>query len=277
MGHFTYTYRTSSGERKNGEITAESRDAVFATLRKQDIRPIKVFAKDGSKANGLPYKSARWVVVVITVLALLGLSGWGVAIMRKPTKPIEVLVRAEGTQSMAIPLARQQIHGDRELLSSDTRKLFKYNLDAILAKFAEPGRNFENVNLGDFEENDCIAALGQKIWVSTDESSQVVDLKRIVAGMKNEMSAYVNAGGTVRDYIIELVKRQKQEIAYRNKAVNKLDDLLVQLDESEIDEGKAYNFWLRANAQLESMGIYPIPIPDTLRNYQLTIDLDEED
>jgi hypothetical protein len=37
----------------------------------------------------------------------------------------------------------------------------------------------------------------------------------------------------------------------------------------------AYDFWLKANAQLQSLGIYTIPLPDKLRNYQLSNQLED--
>ena len=49
---FTYAYKTSDGRRHEAAIDAESREAVFESLRRQGIRPIKVVAADGSKANG---------------------------------------------------------------------------------------------------------------------------------------------------------------------------------------------------------------------------------
>lgn len=49
---FTYAYKTSDGVRHEDSIEAKSRDEVFATLRGRGIRAIKVFAADGSKANG---------------------------------------------------------------------------------------------------------------------------------------------------------------------------------------------------------------------------------
>ena len=51
---YTYAYKTSDGKRHEAEIDAESREAVFETLRAKGIRPIKVVAADGSKANGAP-------------------------------------------------------------------------------------------------------------------------------------------------------------------------------------------------------------------------------
>ena len=48
--NFTYTYRSSDGERHTAEIEAESRDAAFAKIRTElGIKPIKVVAEeDGS-------------------------------------------------------------------------------------------------------------------------------------------------------------------------------------------------------------------------------------
>ena len=50
--NYTYAYKTSDGKRHEAAMDAESRDAVFEALRRQGIRPIKVVAADGSKANG---------------------------------------------------------------------------------------------------------------------------------------------------------------------------------------------------------------------------------
>ena len=46
---FTYTYRSSDGQRHSAEIEAESRDAAFAVIRRElGIKPIKVTAADGT-------------------------------------------------------------------------------------------------------------------------------------------------------------------------------------------------------------------------------------
>jgi len=38
---------------------------------------------------------------------------------------------------------------------------------------------------------------------------------------------------------------------------------------------EAYSYWLKANAQLQAMGIYPLPLPDALRSYQMELDIEE--
>ncbi len=77
---FTYTYRSSDGQRHSAEIEAENRDAAFARLRTElGIKPIKVVAADGSKANGeeaagghFPWRGTVLAVLgVLVVLALL--------------------------------------------------------------------------------------------------------------------------------------------------------------------------------------------------------------
>ena len=49
---FVYCYKSSDGIRHEDEIAAPSREAAFEALRAKGIRPIKVYAKDGSVANG---------------------------------------------------------------------------------------------------------------------------------------------------------------------------------------------------------------------------------
>ena len=49
---YTFAYKTSDGVRHEDSLDAESRDEAFAILRGRGIRPIKVVAADGSKANG---------------------------------------------------------------------------------------------------------------------------------------------------------------------------------------------------------------------------------
>ena len=130
--------------------------------------------------------------------------------------------------------------------------------------------------------------------------------------MKREMRAYIAGGGTVEQYLAELEKRQKLEVSYRERAEQKLNDMLNGQDarspsatggtpvvpdaakmaaphtggtpvigqDARSPGGRnslktAYDYWLKANAQLQAMGIYPLALPDVLRSYQMSIDIDE--
>ena len=126
---------------------------------------------------------------------------------------------------------------------------------------------------------DFEAALREPIRIASTDFTEVVDLKRIVTGMKRELRAYIAGGGTVEQYLAELEKRQKLEVSYRERAEQKLNDMLNEKDTrspSGRDSLKAaYAYWLKANAQLQAMGIYPLALPDALRSYQMSLDIDE--
>ena len=130
-----------------------------------------------------------------------------------------------------------------------------------------------------------MACLKEPVRVASTDFTEVVDLKRIVAGMKREMRAYLAGGGKVEGYLAELETRQKLEISYRERAERKLSELLAQAStplppprNSPIIQhpnlSAAYAYWLKANAQLKSMGIYELPLPDALRTYPLDVDLE---
>ena len=268
MAEFTYIYRTSGGERLEASIEAESRDDAFVALRAKGIRPIKVIAKDGTKANGAAVKRRHlpWVAGLAAVVLGILVS---FIVGRKTSKPFPIA--EDGTKittTVATPLERQRIPGDRRRIEQAMGG-FQFRTDAVLAQFAEPGRPF--VAPQDAVD-DQSASLDATIRIASNEFSEQIDLKRIVAGMKRELKAYISAGGTWEEYLSELIKRQKLEISYRENAEKKIGEAL---DGETPDLAKAYDLWLKANAQLDSMGIYPIPIPDALREYQLQLGFDE--
>ena len=97
--------------------------------------------------------------------------------------------------------------------------------------------------------------------------------------MKREMRAYIAGGGTVEQYLSELEKRQRLEISYRDNAERRLTEMLNGQD-ARSPSGQpslkaTYAYWLKANAQLQAMGIYPLALPDALRSYQMTLDIEE--
>ena len=145
---------------------------------------------------------------------------------------------------------------------------------------------------------DFETALREPIRIASTDFTEVVDLKRIVTGMKREMRAYISGGGTVEQYLAELEKRQRLEISYRDNAERRLNDMLngqdarspsatgetpvvpVSGQDARSRRGQAslkaaYAYWLKANAQLQAMGIYPLALPDALRSYQMSLDIEE--
>lgn len=274
MAGFVYTFRTSAGQRQTGEIEAPSRDAAFAELRAQGIRPIKVVAKDGTKANGEVRGVRKRVVTVcvISVAVLAGILAFFVGRTTTRQQQGDPLSSAEAKASriLAQPLERQRIPGDRARIENFPRNLFGSDVERYLALFAEPGRPVSRGELSSFKvsSGDLESSLKSPIRFSSSDFTEYVDLMRIVEGMKREMRAYLSGGGSVEQYLAELSKRQEMEIAHREKAEKRVSELLRTPKE-------AYEYWLKANAQLKSMGIYEIPLPDELRSYQMSVDIDE--
>ena len=268
---YTYAYKTSDGVRHEDSMNAASREEVFAELRKRGIKAIKVVASDGSKANGEVQGVRKRIVAMFVCIAALitGLAVYFAPVI--PTTAATATTKSTTTPSAkaknATSLPRQMIHGDRARIREAAESLTNV-AERVLAAFAEPGRTFVLESKLPTEA-EFAAVLRNSIKVADDEFTESVDLKRIVTRIKSDMRRYLAAGGTSEEFIGELVKRQRQEIAYREKAESRLKELLSG------DSAKAYDFFLKANAQLQSMGIYPLPLPDSLRSHQLSLDFDE--
>ena len=278
---FTYTYRSSDGVRHTDTIDAESRDAVFATLRERGIKPIKVVAADGSKANGevrVKVGVPKRVVAGIcaTLLVAVGLAYWMGS--QNGETELATVVTPQGTVTFTVasPLPRQAIAGDRRRIEKSIREIFRFPAEVALARFAEPGRSFDAKGEIPGSSDDWKECLNAPIRIASTDFTEVVDLKRIVTGMKREMRGYLLAGGTVEDYFTELMKRQRLEMSYRERAENRLKEMLSGLAQDNASDEKrlaaAYGYWMKSNASLKSMGIYELALPDALREYQTNMD-----
>ena len=309
---FVYTYRSSDGQRHTAEIEAESRDAAFAKVRAElGIKPIKVTAagpEDGSRQDGgAPWRAATggpqfiaaaWRAAILAALALAAAAGaWWWLRRAGDGAPYQVMTpQGPVTYSVAAPLPRQAIPGDRQRVEAAVAQerdppVFAHAAERWLARYAEPGRgamgtgNGERGMEGRPAEGDFHAALREPIRIASTDFTEVVDLKRIVAGMKREMKAYLAGGGTVEGYLAELEKRQRLELSYRERAEQKLEELMKEQKDGGRNElrpsrggspyAAAYAYWLKANAQLQAMGIYPLALPDALRSYQMGLDIEE--
>ena len=286
---FAYTYRSSDGLRHTAEIEAESRDAAFAKIRSElGIKPIKVTAAGDVGEQQPPATGKRFPVRVLpwavgTVFAVVGVVYWlrsarsdgsgnvDVVVMHTPQGPV--------TLQAAEPLPRQTIPGNRQRIEADLDTIFTNAVERLLARFAEPGRAVAASADARPAEAEFRTCLREPIRVASNELTEHIDLKRIVSGMKREMQAYLAGGGTVDGYLAELEKRQRLEVSYRERAEKRLEEMLVTEGRDKSDPPNklktAYAYWLKANAQLQAMGIYPLALPDALRSYQMSLDIEE--
>ena len=281
---YTYAYKTPDGIRHEDSMNASSREEVFATLRTRGIKAIKVVAADGSKANG-EVRGVRKRVMAVSIVAAALAAGLAVYLIgRVAPRPSPAASPSPATVSQptppviyrnAKPLARQMINGDRQRIVAATES-FTNAAERLLAAFAEPGRPTPKLAVERPTDAEFEVSLRNHIRIADTDFTEAVDLKRIVTKMKNDLRLYLADGGDIDGYIDEVVKRQKTELAYREKAESHLDQLCSTSSQKNSNKSDAYGYWLKANAQLQSMGIYPLPLPDALRDYEAKLDVDEE-
>lgn len=281
---FTYAYKTSDGVRHEDSVKASSREEVFEVLRAQGIKAIKVVAADGSKANGEIRGVRKRAVATSIVVAALAVGLVAFLVGRRvltppPESPPTSVTVTPPTPPIAYrnakPLARQAINGDRQRVEAAAASLSNA-AERLMAAFAEPGRPVASTLAATRPaDTEFEASLREPIRIASTDFTETVDLKRIVAKIKSDLRTYLADGGDIDGYLEELAKRQKLEVAYREKAEKHLARLCAPAPGKKANKSEAYDYWLKANAQLQSMGIYPLPLPDALRGYEATLDLDE--
>lgn len=252
---FTYIYKTSDGVRTEAKITADTREQVFAELRSQGIRPIKVIAEDGSKANGEPPKQSKKHRVVIAALsvALLGLlfyitvsDGGSTAEAGNPESGRRVsrgiesnIIEINPGVRVAKPRPRKQL----ELKAMpDFGKVFKYRSEAALARFACPGETngIDAVATAADLSSDIYDSVDDMILLTPEDTPESIDIKRIVAGIKVEATMMLDTGKSVEELVEWLISRQRMEASFR-----------ARIAES-VSKGADIK---QANIQLQSMGM----------------------
>lgn len=263
-------------------MNAESREAVFVELRKKGIKAIKVVASDGSKANGEIHGVRKRVVATLVIAAVAATASLYFLLPRSGSSV--PLPAVNNPRLIATPLPRQPVNGDRSRIEAAANS-FKHTAEVFLAQFAEPGR-MPKIAAGNTSSTLTVpqtiwpssveieAALADPIDFQSSEFTEQIDLKRIVVGMKDEIRQYLQGGGDANGYIQDLIKRQRTEIEQREKAEARLNELLFpkRYEQHTIDLKSAYQYWLLANAQLKSMGIYELPLPEKLLHYQAALD-----
>ena len=277
---FTYCYKTPDNVRHEADIEAPSRDGAFAALRGRGIKPIRVEPAEG--AGRAPHRVWPWILAFLSALALGGVAWWG-GRRSGGDAPYSVMTpQGPVTYSVARPLARQRIPGDRRRIEDGGNGAFRFAAEAHLAQYAEPGRPSpasQSSRLSQMSPEaraaEFKACLKEPVRIASTDFTEIADLKRIVAGMKLEMRAYLAGGGMVEQYLAELEKRQRLELSYRENAERRLNELLSEAGGAADGGRAAYSYWLKANARLQSMGIYPLPLPDALRPYQMDLEIDE--
>ena len=254
---YTFAYKTSDGVRHEDSLEAESRDEVFQLLRGRGIRPIKVVAADGSKANGevrglrkpAVFALVALAAVVTGVVAYLGGERTGAAT----------------AANSAANAPRHQIYGDPATMEGLERGDFAAHLprtgDQMLAVFAQPGKLMcakgANPRLLDATMEAAFAAYAKDelaaecdIAIDAGEARELQELKQIVNGMREEMREYLaNGNGTPRSFWRRLNERTTQEMQ------------IYERTRRELEKETSEEVWEQKNDALRRLGLRTIPNP----------------
>ena len=245
---FVYGYKTKDNETREGCISAPSRDAVYALLKKEGIRPFKVNLAPGL-LNRIQSFGKRWLAIVVlgvvaSVLLALLLVGDDAA------EP--VVANIESTM-------RRQPIGDAAIIEKGIRTGWDFAFDDIgdrfLASFAIPG---VPAKVRSVEVDQLMASLSRKVGPGEEDGIEVRQIKAMVEGMKDEMRRFIASGGSPQQYGRLLVARQEQEIGYYTSAQAEIK----QLASSGASEEAVEECWERRNEELRHMGIRLISMPD---------------
>ena len=251
---YIYAYKTSDGTRHEGSMKAASRDEVFAALRKQGIKAIKVVAADGSKANGEIHGVRKRVVAGLVAFVALGV---GVVAYFSGTRTGSDLGGSVET-SFQTDQARRQVIGDAAIIEKGIRNgwsdVFELEGERFLASFAIPGVKAGQRNTS---EKEFTAALENKCVVADSDSLEARQIKAMVEGMKNEARRYLAAGGSIVEYGKRLTERQDAEIAIYNRVKEEVEKVKASLPEEDFIQ-----YWERRNDELRNLGIKPIVLSD---------------
>ena len=110
MRRWTYTYRTSDGQRHSGEIEAESLDAAHAAIRREmGVKPIKVWAaggesrQDGGSPSQRRLTGTAAILAAIVLAALAGGTWWWLSLRNAPTAGRAVSTKPPPPESPTAP------------------------------------------------------------------------------------------------------------------------------------------------------------------------------
>lgn len=242
---FRYEYRTSDNKLHEGFITAKNRDAVFAALAKEGRRPSRVV----QLADPL-----HWVKV--------GVGGvLGLAILASA-----VLYAVDRARTVR-PETRRQIYGDPVLIergvASDWTEVLPDATDRYLARYAQPGWRVRIVADGSARAAiaaDLAAQAAKKMRFASDDLMEHRQLKGMIAALRAEAAEFIAAGGDARRYLELLDERQQSEAEIRAQGLAAFQKAI----EAKLPPDRLSEYWMDCNRKLKSLGLKPIPMPETL-------------
>ena len=258
---FLYEYRTKDNVRHEGEIAAPDREAAFALLKAQGIRPGSMTEAPGF-FNKLFGKGKRWLAIGVlsAVCGVLSFVLWHRPSSLFPHPSSLIPLPSSLSQSLDSPMRRQLI-GDSAVIEKGIKTgwadIFKDEGDRFLASFAIPGYPAAVRNVSEAE---LLKVLRTSHFAlpSDSEGIEARQVRAIVSGIKDEIRGLLKEGWSITEIGRSLAKRQDREIGYFNRAKNEIE----QAKKSNLSESELNALWEKKNDELRNMGIRLVPMPE---------------
>lgn len=196
---FIYEYRTSDNVPHGGEIRAANREAAYAQLKRQGIRPSR-FTEAPGLVNKVFGKGKRWMVIGVLGAWCLVL---GTVVYTQRTNP--PAPRANPPAPITGRLPRHQVADLPPDWTQSVNAIFDDELDRLLAIHSQPGVKVAPASAGNRP------AEGE--WVAV--------MRNVVAGMRDEAKGFLALGKTMKDLELYLDERQQMEADYRDQVLRK--------------------------------------------------------
>ena len=242
---FIYQYRTADNVRHDGVVNAADKDAAFALLKSQGIKPSRMVVAPGV-FNKLFGAGKRWIAIGVLAVLVVVLS------VALSTMKVSAVAVFDDT-------SRRQVIGDSAIVEKGIRtgwaSVFPEEGERFLASFAIPG-----VPAGQRSttETEIRQSLDRVVRPSEGDSVETRQIKAMVEGMKEELRRFIAAGGSVKAYGNRLVERQEQELGYYNRVKTEIEAAVAAKMPTEDLEA----LWERRNDELRQMGIKLVAMPD---------------
>lgn len=254
MNTYIYAYKTSDGMRHEERMRAPSREEVFASLRKQGIKAIKVVAADGSKANG-EIRGVRKRIVALAMLLVAAVVGV-IAYVLSVRSVEEAKIVIGGFDARE----RRQVIGDVGIIekgiATGWADVFELEGERFLASFAIPGVPAGQRSTTEEEIREALAHEQKPSEGCSLEDRQIISM---VEGMKDELRRFIASGKhTISEYGKRLVLRQEQEIAYYQRFKNEIETAA----KGNVSRQELLTLWENRNEKLRAMGIKLVPMPE---------------
>ena len=252
---FLYEYRTPDNAKHNGVIRASDREAAYAALKKQGIKPSR-FSEAPGLFNKLFGKGKRWIAISVLGALCLVLGAVAMIFHKENAALNSSLLTLNSTLDTR---TRRQPIGDAAVIERGIRdgwaEVFELEGERFLASFAVPG---VPAGLRSTTEDEVNAALARKVEATAEDTIEARQIKAMVEGMKQELREFIAAGGSVRQYGRRLVQRQEEEIGYYHRAKTEVE----RAAKNKSGDASVVELLDKHNASLRRMGIKLLVMPE---------------